>query len=103
MSHIYIVRGEHPGEDSGYYLGSAETEEDARRVAVAAIAVRVGGEWDEYRAKDVKTLQRAVEGGHLARALNLWNRMSGFQITIEEIPFGAPHLGTMNFQWPEAP
>lgn len=102
MSNAYIIWGEHPGDDEGYYIGVADNEEGAVILAVDGIAARVDGEWDEYRPSDIKKLRELVESGKYAEALEHWNdNMSGFKITIDEMYLSSPTDVQANFNWPE--
>lgn len=104
MRSVYTVWGKHPGDSNGYSLGVAEDDEGALELAMRGIAERVDGEWDEYRRDDIETFRRFVGTGHYAKALEHWNdNMSGFQITINEVPLLSTHGGQIDFCWPEEP
>lgn len=102
MSNVYIVWGEHPEEDGGYYLGVADSEEGALILAVEGIASRVDGEWDEYDANDVESLKTLINEKKYGAAIEHWNdQMSGFHINIIEQQLSSTTAIRADFHWPE--
>lgn len=103
MADIFVVHGEHPGEDAGYYLGAGATHEAALVVAMQSIADRVNGDWSDYRPDDVEEFKKRIESKDFEAALDWWNtEMSGFQITLNEMGLSkAKTLKGVAFSWPE--
>lgn len=101
MSEIYVVWGEHPGEDTGYYLGASDTDAGAVRVALSVIAERVGNDWSDYNERDVERFRSLLAACKLSEALDHWNNMSGFAVDIETVSFYKEEESDLmlEFQW----
>lgn len=103
MSSVFVVWGEHPGEDTGYYLGAADCDAGAVVLALGAIAERVGDDWSDYPEEEVTHLRGLIEANKLDDALSYWNEvMSSFIVDIEEVSFYTEATLPLEFQWPEA-
>lgn len=90
---LWLVRArvpEHSGGDgNSHFVALKRTESEAQIAALIEIADNwVQGEWDHYGAAKVEGFKKLIEAGDYAGALNMWESMSDFSVSIESVSMG---------------
>lgn len=99
LLHARYENSEH--NDTYTFIGKRAFEA-ARLQALRLLAEYVDGNWDEYDSADVHKLRTLIESGLYTEAVKQWNRMSTFQLVIEDTDsYTLKSIERPNFRWPD--